>query len=66
MSFVLCLTFLLLSGCWDNMPKNSAVQLWLGDTIETTKKNLGSDLSSAVTLSCAGIDIDNPCVAENF
>ena len=28
------------------MPKNSAVQLWLGDTIETTKKNLGSDLSS--------------------
>ncbi|RMW00208.1 hypothetical protein [Pseudomonas caricapapayae] len=46
MRFILFLTFLLLSGCWDNMQKNNAVQLWLGDTIETTKKNLGSDLFS--------------------
>ncbi|MCR8717878.1 hypothetical protein NVV30_04130 [Pseudomonas syringae] len=46
MRFILCLTFLLLSGCWDKMQNNNTVQLWLGDTIETTKQSLGSDLSS--------------------
>ncbi|GBH21211.1 hypothetical protein BV360_05031 [Pseudomonas syringae pv. actinidiae] len=48
MRFILCLTFLLLSGCWDKMQNNNTVQLWLGDTIETTKQSLGSDLSSVL------------------
>lgn len=46
MRFSVCLTLFLLSGCGDERIKEHEVKLWLGNTIDAVKQELGAELSS--------------------
>lgn len=46
MRLILCLTLFLLSGCEDEINKRTPVKLWIGNTIESVKQELGAELSS--------------------